>query len=608
VVIGGPTTFNIPNAGIITTAIAGQTFPLTTLNVTSVSGFSSGTAHVWTDQGIQAISYTGTSGSSLTGVSGGAGTTYTNSYVANQFSAGGSHSYTGLSTGAYTSFAVQWNGGANDNGLLSASYTTSGGVSVSNGFAGQMDDLRVSMGQPAYFQSSTGSPYSRTPQEFYFTWLRGRGDYLTPGNGQLLADTETFTQGAGSWVKTGKMTFSRSNHKALVLPDGRVLVTGGYAYKDGQVNAPTSGQGVWTPTASAELYDPQSRTWMQAGTMSSPRASHMMVYIPETNCVMVFGGYQDASGTPAAPRYDLWNASTGLWSTGVSPIPTGNTANLTHFTAVPMSFGDSTLVWLAGAPGMVFIQGSDQISGGGLEGWQTVTNVIDIDTFQYQTPAYPQFSVNVGTKTVITPFKAPPAGKVPGPYIWDTTGSTPGITSVQATTATALYKGQQYETLTLSADVASSFPPEPGYLVLNFGSSEAVFPVPYLGLFSANALSLDYTFVMPYDVPAGATVTLIFAKGVYVPQTPEAVGSFYLTDSNSGRIDAEGVVENIAAGGLNVDISIVYPGDRGLGGEGLPATGQKFSDKVLVWGSNDLDVDELDAREGINLQVSGEEF
>jgi hypothetical protein len=81
------------------------------------------------------------------------------------------------------------------------------------------------------------------------------------------------------------------------------------------------------------------------------------------------------------------------------------------------------------------------------------------------------------------------------------------------------------------------------------------------------------------------------------------VGSFYLTDSNSGRINAEGTVENISGGGLNVDITIAYPGDRGLGGEGLPATGQKFSDKVLVWGSNNLDIDEQDARLGINLQV-----
>jgi hypothetical protein len=499
-------------------------------------------------------------------------------------------------------------------------------------FYGSIDDVRVSGALPAPFQSPNPPTSTRSSTDIYLTWLRGRGNLLTEGSGQLLATTEALQQGASSWVSTGAMTWARSSHQATLLPDGRILVTGGYAYKLGQPFLPATALGVAPPTASAEIWDPRTGSWSPAGNMNFPRAGHQAVYLPASNQVLVFGGVADAAGDPAPQVFEYWNPATGLWTRGLVPMPDATYVYETAGTAVLMN--DQDFVWVAGGAletiygssgfpftfpfvfpgnslspgittGLVFIGASDTVQGGGLEGWQTVTAVSG-DYFYYETPAYPFYTVNAGLDTVITPFAAPPCGTIPGPYVYDTSGETPmGITSVQSHTMVPLYAGQQYATLTLSSS-ASAFPNAPGYLVLNFGSSEAAFAVPYLGVYGTDVLGLDYTYKMPFDVPAGSTVTLLAGKGPWVPPVPEAVGSFYLTDSNSGRIVAEGTVENISAGGLNVDIAITYPGDRGLGGEGLPVTGTKFSDKVLVWGSNNLNLDEQDARLGINLQVEGE--
>jgi len=49
--------------------------------------------------------------------------------------------------------------------------------------------------------------------------------------------------------------------------------------------------------------------------------------------------------------------------------------------------------------------------------------------------------------------------------------------------------------------------------------------------------------------------------------------------------------------GVNVVSKITYPGDRGLAGQGLPATGIKISDKVEVWAGNDIDAEVEAARQ-----------
>jgi Kelch motif/Galactose oxidase, central domain len=62
-----------------------------------------------------------------------------------------------------------------------------------------------------------------------------------------LASAELYDPGSGTWTATANMDGARAGHTATVLPDGRVLVAGGYDRED-----------PLTVLASAELYDPGS--------------------------------------------------------------------------------------------------------------------------------------------------------------------------------------------------------------------------------------------------------------------------------------------------------------------------------------------------------------
>src|SRR5207302_8626138 len=78
----------------------------------------------------------------------------------------------------------------------------------------------------------------------------------------VLALSSFFTQpvGAASWVTNSPMSTARQNHTATLLPDGKVLVAGGY----NGTNA----------VASAEVYDPAAGVWTSTGPMTTNRYYH----------------------------------------------------------------------------------------------------------------------------------------------------------------------------------------------------------------------------------------------------------------------------------------------------------------------------------------------
>jgi Kelch motif len=98
-------------------------------------------------------------------------------------------------------------------------------------------------------------------------------------------------QSAGTFAATGDMTTVRAGHSATLLPDGRVLIAGG-----------SVGRVRFVPTNSAELYDPSRGTFAATGSMTTARLFHIAILLPDGR-VLVTGGATGDSAL-SAELYD----------------------------------------------------------------------------------------------------------------------------------------------------------------------------------------------------------------------------------------------------------------------------------------------------------------
>lgn len=97
-------------------------------------------------------------------------------------------------------------------------------------------------------------------------------------DGSYLRSAELFDPGSGGVAPTGAMADGRSGHTATLLSDGTVLVIGGIG--DG-----------WSFLSSAERYDPRTGRFSPVGSMTVARESHTATLLPDGR-VLVTGGHR----------------------------------------------------------------------------------------------------------------------------------------------------------------------------------------------------------------------------------------------------------------------------------------------------------------------------
>jgi hypothetical protein len=108
--------------------------------------------------------------------------------------------------------------------------------------------------------------------------IAGGAESSAGGDSPALDTAELYNPATGRFVSTGTMTSGHDMHTATLLQDGRVLIAGG-------VNQ------AFQVAATAELYDPVTGKFSGTGSLAHALESHTATLLPNGQ-VLVAGGYE----------------------------------------------------------------------------------------------------------------------------------------------------------------------------------------------------------------------------------------------------------------------------------------------------------------------------
>ena len=169
---------------------------------------------------------------------------------------------------------------------------------------------------PATGSWSNGAPMRGPAFADVFAQLRD-GTVLVAGgrdvNGVPSGAAWLYDPAHDSWSSTGSVIDPRSGPSVALLSDGRLLIAGGSVLT--QPESTPNGEVNFKPIASAEIYDPTTKRWSQAGHLSAARNGVTLVATGGGGAVAA-GGCQGAAGwSPPVATAEAYDPATNAWTT-----------------------------------------------------------------------------------------------------------------------------------------------------------------------------------------------------------------------------------------------------------------------------------------------------
>ena len=135
--------------------------------------------------------------------------------------------------------------------------------------------------------------------------LLSNGKVLFVGSVSPTGTVEIFDPASGHFIGTGSLVQARAHHTATLLPGGKVLVVGGT-----QIAPPVGGGAPPASVSldTVEIYDPSNGTFQTAGKLLVARDSQSATLLPN-GMVLVAGGYtHDFDGDAQPEWYTMFTA------------------------------------------------------------------------------------------------------------------------------------------------------------------------------------------------------------------------------------------------------------------------------------------------------------